>query len=113
KHHSLAAARQNKFAIDWKNYTPPEPTFTGERALSHYPLAELARYIDWTPFFQAWELSGRYPKILTDPVVGEAASALYRDATALLSTIIQENLLQAEAVFGFYPAASVGDDVVV
>jgi 5-methyltetrahydrofolate--homocysteine methyltransferase len=81
--------------------------------LQDYPLAALVDYIDWTPFFQTWELSGRYPEILDDPVVGEAASSLFQDAREMLAAIVRERWLQARAVFGLFPAASVGDDVVL
>src|SRR5690606_21070366 len=95
----------------WHAYVPPRPRTPGITVFDDYPLAALVDTIDWTPFFQAWELAGRYPAILSDPVVGEAASSLYADARAMLDTIIAEKWLTAKAVFGLFPAASVGDDV--
>jgi len=107
----LAEARANAFPTDWKGYVPPVPKHLGRKAFEGYDLAEIARYIDWTPFFQAWELTGRYPKILEDPVVGEAARSVFRDAQTMLERIIAERWLTANAVIGLYPANSVGDDV--
>ena len=107
---SLADVRANKSKIDWEGYVPPTPAFLGVKALDNYPLDELARYIDWTPFFQTWELSGRFPAILKDAVVGDAATKLYADAQAMLQRIVKEKLLTARAVFGLFPANSVGDD---
>ena len=92
---------------------PPRPTFLGTRVFDRYPLAELVGRIDWTPFFQAWELRGHYPAILTDPETGAAARALFADAQRLLERIVQEELLVARAVVGFWPAAAVGDDIVL
>ncbi len=106
----LAEARNNKTKIDWSAYTPPVPTFTGIKVFDNYPLAELADYIDWTPFFQTWELSGRYPDILKDPVVGDAATKLYADAQEMLQRILQEKLLRARAVIGLFPANSAAHD---
>jgi 5-methyltetrahydrofolate--homocysteine methyltransferase len=108
---SIADARRNRLVIDWTAIKPPEPCFTGVRALRDYPIEELARFIDWTPFFQTWELAGHYPAILTDPAVGPAASSLFRDAGALLQEIIRDRLLRAQGVFGFFRANSVGDDI--
>ncbi len=107
----IADARRNRLAIDWSGVTPPEPCFTGVRALEDYPLADLVPRIDWTPFFQTWELAGHYPAILEDPVLGTAASSLFRDAQALLDRIVREQLLRARGVFGFFPANSIGDDI--
>ena len=92
-------------------YVPPVPTFIGLKAFHDYPLAEIAGRIDWTPFFLAWELHGRYPKILTDVVVGEEAKKLFADAQAMLKRIIEEKWLEARAVIGLFPASSVGDDI--
>jgi 5-methyltetrahydrofolate--homocysteine methyltransferase len=111
RHQSIADARKNRLAIDWRAQTPPKPCFTGIRPLTAYPLAELVPFIDWTPFFQTWELAGHYPAILQDPVRGPAATSLFRDAGALLDQIVRERLLEARAVFGFFPANSVGDDI--
>ena len=108
---SIEEARANRFAIDWSAYEPPRPTFLGSRALLDYDLAELARYIDWTPFFATWEMKGRYPAILDDDKYGETARQLLRDARAMLERIIAEKWLRANAVFGFWPANSVGDDI--
>ena len=108
---SLDEARKHGFKADWANYVPPKPAFTGVKALRDYPLAEIAQYIDWTPFFQAWELAGRYPKILQDEVVGIEATKLFADAQAMLKRIVDEHWLTANAVFGLFPANSVGDDI--
>jgi 5-methyltetrahydrofolate--homocysteine methyltransferase len=107
---SLAQARAKKFKIDWAAYTPPVPTFLGVNAFEDYPLAELVPYIDWMPFFNAWEFAGKFPDILKDAVVGEAASSLYADARRMLEKLIEEKWLKARAVVGFFPANSVGDD---
>jgi 5-methyltetrahydrofolate--homocysteine methyltransferase len=108
---SIADARANRFKLDWKDYAPPKPTFLGTRSFRGYDLAELARYIDWTPFFQAWELKGAFPRILQDDKYGEAARNLFDDAQAMLKQLIAEKWLKANAVVGFWPANSVGDDV--
>jgi len=108
---AITEARADKFQIDWSK-TPPEPTnFTGIKELHDYPLEKLVEVIDWTPFFQTWELHGRYPDILTDEVVGESASELYKDARAMLSKIVDEKWLTARAVFGIFTAHSINDDV--
>ncbi|HEY4632746.1 MAG TPA: vitamin B12 dependent-methionine synthase activation domain-containing protein [Candidatus Limnocylindrales bacterium] len=91
--------------------TPPRPTFTGPRTLADHPLDDLIERIDWTPFFATWELNGRYPAILEDPVRGAAATTLYADARRLLDRIVRDRSLQASAVVGFWPANSVGDDI--
>jgi 5-methyltetrahydrofolate--homocysteine methyltransferase len=107
----LAAARANRLALDWSAAAPPAPCALGVQALDDYPLAELADRIDWTPFFQTWELAGHYPAILEDPRVGPAARSLFDDARALLDRIVRERLLTARGVFGLFPAAAVGDDI--
>ncbi len=107
---SYAQALANKPALDWAGYQPPKPTFTGTRVLNDIDLATLAEYIDWTPFFISWDLAGKYPRILTDEVVGEAATALFQDAQAMLKKLIEEKLIQARAVFGFWPANQVNHD---
>ena len=107
---SLSQARAKKFKIDWAAYAPPVPTFLGTKTFEDYPLEELVPYIDWMPFFNAWEFAGKFPDILQDKVVGEAASNLYADATRMLNTLIAEKWLKARAVVGFFPANSVGDD---
>jgi 5-methyltetrahydrofolate--homocysteine methyltransferase len=111
RHQTIADARQNRLSIDWAAQIPPKPCFVGVRALEDYPLEELVPLIDWTPFFQTWELAGHYPAILSDPVVGPAASSLFRDARELLDRIVRERLLRARGVFGFFPANSIGDDI--
>jgi 5-methyltetrahydrofolate--homocysteine methyltransferase len=110
---SLAAARANAFAADWTSYEPPVPTFLGRRVLRDVPLAEIERVIDWGPFFQAWELSGPFPAILDDPVVGEAARNLLAEGRAMLARVIDEHWLSAHAVVGFWPAAAIVDDIVL
>ncbi|MGI9625216.1 MAG: methionine synthase [Longimicrobiales bacterium] len=130
---SLDEARSNRLQIDWDDYTATKPSFLGTRvfpggpvpvstghkavvtqgAATSYDLAELVQYIDWTPFFQAWELKGKYPAILTDPTVGAQATELLDDAKELLNRIVKERLLTARAAIGLYPANSVGDDIVV
>ena len=109
---SLEKARAQKFDGDWANYTPPAPRQPGLHVFDDYPLAELVPLIDWTPFFQAWELAGRYPAILDDAVVGKQARELFADAQVMLARIIDEGWLQARAVFGLWPAQAVGDDVI-
>ncbi len=105
-------ARANAFKTDWNSYIPPKPSFLGLRTLNNYPLETLVPYIDWTPFFQAWELHGRYPAILQDKLVGEAASNLFRDAQAMLKKIVEQKWLSANAVIGLFPANTVnGDDI--
>jgi 5-methyltetrahydrofolate--homocysteine methyltransferase len=107
---SLQQARAKKLKIDWTAYTPPVPTYLGVRCFDDYPLEELVPYIDWMPFFNAWEFAGKFPDILTDPVIGEAASSLYKDARQMLDTLVKEKWLQARAAVGFFPANSSGDD---
>ena len=108
---TLEKARAQRFDGDWTNYVPPPPNKPGLTVFNDYPLAELIEHIDWTPFFSAWELSGRYPAILTDAVVGEQASELFRDAREMLDKIVAEKWLTARGVIGFWPANAVGDDV--
>ncbi|MEJ2298591.1 MAG: methionine synthase [Woeseiaceae bacterium] len=111
---SIEHARRRKHAIDWASYTPPEPTFRGTRVLDDVDLATLRDYIDWMPFFNAWEFHGKFPQILQDATVGEAASSLYSDATSMLDTIIDEKWLTARAVVGFFPAnTDAHDDILV
>jgi len=109
----LTQARARKFAIDWQIYQPPRPSFLGTRAFGPYDLADLARYIDWTPFFATWELVGPYPAILQDDVVGEAARELFADAQAMLKQVIAERWFEARGVVGLWPANADGDDIVV
>ncbi|WP_297326040.1 methionine synthase [Nitrosomonas sp.] len=108
---TLAEARANAYQTDWKNYQPYQPELIGIRTLNNYPLEKIVPYIDWTPFFQAWELAGRYPDILQDEVVGETASQLFRDARTMLKKIVEQKWLSANAVIGLFPANSVGDDI--
>jgi 5-methyltetrahydrofolate--homocysteine methyltransferase len=110
---ALDRARSNRIEIDWQAAAPPGPAQPGLHVLEDYPLDALLEFIDWTPFFQAWELAGRYPAILEDPVVGETATGLYRDAREMLEAIVREKWLRARAVFGLFPAASSEDDVLV
>ncbi|GAA3913835.1 methionine synthase [Litoribacillus peritrichatus] len=103
-------AINNKTQIDWDSYTPPAPSFTGVKVYEDFPLEELVDTIDWTPFFISWDLAGKFPKILKDEVVGEAATNLYNDAQKMLKKIVDEKLIQARAVVGFWPANQVNDD---
>jgi len=111
KQHTLAAARDNKYV--WGNYEPIKPTFLGIKVIDHFPLDTLVWYIDWTPFFQTWEMAGSYPKIFDDKVIGSEARTLFDDAQVMLKKIITEEWLAARAVIGFFPANSDGDDVIV
>ena len=108
---TLNQARANALKTDWATYSPPTPNFLGVKALNAYPLDEIAKRIDWTPFFAAWELHGKFPKILEDEVVGVEASKLYQDAQGMLAGIIAQKWLTANGVIGLYPANSVGDDI--
>jgi 5-methyltetrahydrofolate--homocysteine methyltransferase len=108
-----AEALRRRFAIQWKNSPVARPAFLGTRALRDFPLEKLVPYIDWSPFFMAWELSGKYPAILKDPKVGPAAQELFTNANRLLEQAIREKLFKAQAVYGFFPANADGDDLVV
>ncbi len=108
---TLADARANKTKIDWSKSTFTKPEFTGRKEFISYPLDELRKYIDWTPFFQTWMLAGRYPGILTDAVVGTEAKKLFNDANQMLDDIIKNKSLQANGVIAFYPASNTGDDI--
>ncbi len=108
---TLRAARENRFVCDFEAYTPVKPTFFGPRTFDNYPLSDLVPFIDWTPFFQTWELAGRYPMILDDNVVGAEAKKLFRDAQEMLERIVSEQWLTARAVIGFWPANRDGDDI--
>ncbi|PPC99729.1 MAG: methionine synthase [Hyphomicrobium sp.] len=108
---TLKAARDNKFKSDWSKIKPVRPTFLGAKSFADYNLASLVRYIDWTPFFQTWELSGRYPQILNDNKVGAEAKKLFDDAQVLLKRMIAEKWVTASGVVGFWPANSTGDDI--
>jgi 5-methyltetrahydrofolate--homocysteine methyltransferase len=107
---SLVDARANGPKLDWTSYRPPVPRFLGVRGFDNYPLEELTRYIDWMPFFHAWEFAGKFPDILTDPVIGDAASSLYADARRMLREIARSHWLTARGVVGFFPAQTVGHD---
>jgi len=107
---SLADARKNKFKIDWDTANITKPNFEGIQVFEDFDLTKLVDYIDWTPFFRTWELAGKYPAILTDKVVGETATNLFKDAKLMLARILNENLLTAKAIFGIFPANSVNDD---
>lgn len=108
---SVAEARANALKLDWQAYKPVAPSFLGTRVFDGWDLAELARYIDWTPFFQTWEMKGVYPKILDDEKQGEAARQLFADAQEMLQRIIDENWFHPRAVVGFWPANAAGDDI--
>ena len=107
---AIAEARRLGLKTDWSSYAPPVPAKPGTTVLARYPLAELVDYIDWTPFFQTWELSGSYPKILEDPVVGEAARKLFAEAQEMLARIVREEWIVANGVLGIFPAAQVNSD---
>jgi 5-methyltetrahydrofolate--homocysteine methyltransferase len=106
-------ARAKRFATDWATVRIDTPAFLGHKTLSDYPLEKLVEYIDWSPFFLTWELKGKYPAILKDKKVGEVARKLFDDARKLLDEIVAKKLLTARGVYGFWPAASVGDDIVL
>ncbi len=106
----LNKARANKTAIDWAGYQPPVPKFIGRRVIQNIALAELLPFIDWTPFFQTWDLAGKYPAILQDEVVGQEATRVFHDAQAMLKKIVEGRWLTAHAVLGFWPANTVRDD---
>ncbi|HEX3710837.1 MAG TPA: methionine synthase, partial [Pseudolabrys sp.] len=111
---SLTAARANALKLDWSgSYVPPKPGFLGTRALNDYSIEELIGFIDWTPFFQTWELNGKFPAILDDEKFGPAARPLYDDARAMLDKIVKERWFTAHAAFGFWPAQAQGDDILV
>jgi len=107
---TLEQARTNRVKIDWANYTPPVPRKLGIEVFEDYPLEELVKCIDWTPFFIAWELAGRFPRILTDKVVGEEATKLFDDAKAMLDKIVKEQWFSAKGVIGLFPVNSIGHD---
>lgn len=109
---TLAQARANAFAVDWDNYTPPRPAFTGVKTVSA-PVSVLRRYIDWTPFFMTWSLAGKYPRILEDDVVGEEARRLFKDANAMLDELDKTGALTPRGVTGIFPANRIGDDIAV
>jgi len=111
---SLTEARANSAKLDWSgDYVPPKPSFLGTKVFEGYPLAELAEFIDWSPFFATWELAGKFPAILDDAKTGAAARSLYEDARAMLRRITQERWFCANGVVGFWPANSEGDDILL
>ena len=110
---SLEAARKNRELIDWDAYSPEKPKFIGRRLFKNFALNDIAKYIDWTPFFQTWDLAGKFPAILDDEVVGIEARKVFEDAKALLEKLIKGQWIQADAVVAFYPANTVGDDIVL
>ena len=110
---SIEKARQNKAKIDWSDFKAKKPVFLGKRVFEDYDLAEIAQYIDWTPFFQTWQLHGKYPAIFEDKVVGREAQKLYHDAAVMLGELIRDKSLQAKAVIGFWPANSIQDDILL
>lgn len=110
---SLEAARKNRELIDWSSYVPEKPKFIGRRVFKNFALSDIAKYIDWTPFFQTWDLAGKFPAILDDEIVGVEARKVYADAQVLLDKLIKGQWLQADAVVAFYPANTVGDDIVL
>lgn len=109
---TYAQARERKCRLDWNAYTPPRPAMTGTLSFDDYDLEEMVERIDWTPFFMSWQLAGKYPKILDDAKVGEAARSLFQDAQAMLRKLIDEKLVEARGVIGIWPANSVDDDVI-
>ena len=109
----FAEAKANRFASDWQKVRIDTPSFTGTRTLDTFPLTRLVEFIDWSPFFLTWELKGKYPRILDDATVGREAKQLFHDANKLLELIIANNSLEARGVYGFWPAASAGDDLVI
>ncbi len=111
KYKSLEEARHNKFEIDWENTNIVRPEFIGTKVFSNYPLSEIREYMNWVFFFVVWQLRGKFPEILDDPKIGEEARKLYDDANRMLDKIVEENLITANGVVGFYPANSVGDDI--
>ncbi|MBI1221227.1 MAG: methionine synthase [Bacteroidetes bacterium] len=110
---TIDAARANRQVIDWDIYSPKKPKLEGIKKFENFPLETLKAYIDWTPFFQSWELAGKYPAILEDEVVGKEAKRLFKDANAMLDEIIQRKLFTANGVIGLFPANSEGDDVII
>ena len=110
---SLEAARKNREMIDWSAYVPEKPKFIGRRVFKNFALGDISKYIDWTPFFQTWDLAGKFPAILDDEIVGIEARKVYADAQAMLDKLIKGQWLQADAVVAFYPANTIGDDIIL
>ena len=113
KYLSIEDARENKLKIDWANYKTKRPVFFGSKVLENFPIKQLIKYIDWTFFFHQWDIPGRYPKVFDDPVKGTEAKKLFEDAQKMLGRIVQKNMLKANAVFGFYPANSNSDNIII
>src|SRR5690606_9550062 len=109
---SFTNAQHNPVKIDWDNYTPPVPTFTGTKVFADYDLAEIRQYIDWGPFFIAWEMKGKFPEILTDEHAGVEATKLYNDANTMLDKIVSEKWLTAKGVIGFWQAHKIAPDTI-
>ncbi len=110
---TLQAARMNREQLDWDTYKPTKPKFIGRRVFKNFSLAEIAKFIDWTPFFQTWDLAGKFPAILDDEVVGEESRKVFADAQAMLEKLIKGQWLQADAIIGLFPANSQGDDILL
>lgn len=110
---SFADAQKNPVQIDWDNYTPPSPSFTGIKVFEDYNLNEIRQYIDWGPFFIAWEMKGKYPAILSDPHAGAEATKLFNDANAMLDKIVAEKWLKAKGVVGFWETLKTAPDTIV
>ncbi|CAL8106852.1 unnamed protein product [Orchesella dallaii] len=118
KYLSLEKARERKLVIDWKNFNPPKPSFVGTKSFRNYPLENLVPYIDWKPFFDVWQLRGKYPhrgypKLFNDPTIGEEAKKLFDDAQRMMKAMISESSLEANGVVGFFPCNSKDDDILV
>ncbi len=110
---TLADARANATRIDWAGYAPPKPKFLGRRAFRNYDLAMIAKYVDWGPFFQTWDLHGPFPQILADEVIGEHARQVFAEGEKMLERIVNERWLTANGAVAFFPANAVGDDIEV
>ena len=109
---TFSEAQKNKFQVSWENFLPVTPSFTGTKVFKDFPLGDIEKYIDWQPFFIAWEMHGKFPQILTDKIIGEEASNLYRDAKRLLRQIVNEKWLSAKGVLGFWPALASANDTI-
>jgi 5-methyltetrahydrofolate--homocysteine methyltransferase len=110
---AIEDARKNQFKIDWTKYEAKRPAFFGNKLLENFPIKQLIKYIDWTFFFHQWDVPGRYPAIFDDPVKGKEAKKLFEDAQQMIELIVQKNMLKANGIFGFYPANTVSDDIIV
>jgi 5-methyltetrahydrofolate--homocysteine methyltransferase len=113
KYLAIEDARKNQFKIDWTKYEAKRPAFFGNKLLENFPIKQLIKYIDWTFFFHQWDVPGRYPAIFDDPVKGKEAKKLFEDAQQMIELIVQKNMLKANGIFGFYPANTVSDDIIV